>query len=53
MSRGDRREEIFQDDVNRKKFSEVLGRGCEKTGWQIQAYSLMRNHFHFAERPRE
>ena len=24
----------------------ALGEACAKTGWQIHAYCLMRNHFH-------
>ena len=46
MSRGDRREEIFRDDLDRKRFLEVLGRACGKNGWQVHAYCLMSNHFH-------
>jgi REP element-mobilizing transposase RayT len=46
MSRGDRREEIFRDDLDRKQFLETLGKNCERTGWQVHAYCLMRNHFH-------
>jgi hypothetical protein len=32
MSRGDRREAIFQDDLDRKCFLQALGAVCEKTG---------------------
>jgi putative transposase len=46
MSRGDRREEIFRDDFDRKSFLQILGIACGKTGWQVHAYCLMRNHFH-------
>lgn len=46
MSRGDRREAIFHDDHDRSSFLETLGQACEKTGWQIHAWSLMGNHFH-------
>ena len=42
MSRGDRREEIFRDDVERKRFVEPLGVSCEKTGWQVHDYCLER-----------
>jgi REP element-mobilizing transposase RayT len=30
MSRGDRREEIFRDDVDRKRFLEALEAVCQK-----------------------
>ena len=46
MNRGDRREAIFEDDADREKFIETLGEACGKTGWQVQAYCLMPNHFH-------
>ena len=46
MSRGDRREPIFKDDADRKRFVETLGEACAKTGWQVHAYVLMPNHFH-------
>jgi len=53
MSRGDRREEIFRDDLDRKSFLQTLGAACEKTGWQLHAYCLMDNHFHLVvETPR-
>ena len=46
MNRGDRREDIFGDDADRQRFLETLGEACEKTGWEVQAYCLMNNHFH-------
>jgi len=46
MSRGDRREDIFVDDLDREKFLGLLGRACAKTGWQVHAYCLMTNHWH-------
>ena len=53
LNRGDRREAIFRDDVDRKAFLEILGRTCAKTGWQVHAYCLMGNHFHLVvETPR-
>ena len=46
MNRGDRREPIFKDDVDRQRFLDTLGEVCVKTGWQVMAYCLMPNHFH-------
>jgi REP element-mobilizing transposase RayT len=46
MSRGDRREEIFRSDQDRRLFLDTLTEACGKTEWQIHAYCLMRNHFH-------
>ncbi|MGI9114658.1 MAG: hypothetical protein DLM52_05705 [Chthoniobacterales bacterium] len=53
LSRGDRREDIFWDDVDRSRFLELLERACDKTAWQVHAYCLMSNHFHLViETPR-
>ena len=53
MNRGDRREAIFQDDQDRQRLLETLTEACEKTGWQVHAFCLMRNHFHLVlETPR-
>jgi REP element-mobilizing transposase RayT len=46
MSRGDRREDIFLDDVDRQDFIKTLAEACQKTGFQVHAYCLMRNHYH-------
>lgn len=46
MSRGDRREDIFRDDIDRESFLQTLSDACAKTGWQVHAYCLMPNHFH-------
>ena len=46
MSRGDRREDIFLDDVDRHDFLKTLAEACQKAGWQVHAYCLMRNHYH-------
>src|SRR5947208_456886 len=46
MSRGDRREDIFLNDVDRQDFIKALAEACQKTAWQVHAYCLMRNHYH-------
>jgi REP element-mobilizing transposase RayT len=46
MNRGNRKEIIFRDDLDRQRFLETLGNACLKTGWQVHAYCLMPNHFH-------
>jgi putative transposase len=46
MSRGDRREDIFRDDVDLQDFLKRLAEACQKTGFQVHAYCLMGNHFH-------
>jgi len=47
MNRGDRRESIFEDDEDRRLFLATLGEACAKTQWQMHAFCLMSNHFHF------
>src|SRR2546428_4501145 len=46
MNRGDRRNPVFADDQDRRRFLETLTEACQKTDWQVHAYCLMRNHFH-------
>jgi REP element-mobilizing transposase RayT len=46
FSRGDRRNAIFFDDADRHDFIKILGEACQKTGFQVHAYCLMKNHFH-------
>ena len=41
MNRGDRREPIFKDDLDRRRFVETLSELCTKTSWQVHAYCLM------------
>lgn len=48
MNRGDRREKIFKDDQDRRRFLETLGQACEKTKteWDIpQDSPAGRRHF--------
>ncbi len=47
MSRGDRRQDIFRQSEDRLLFLETLAGACGKTQWQVHAYCLMSNHFHF------
>jgi len=46
MSRGDQRADIFLDEVDRHDFIKTLAEACLKTGWQVHAFCLMRNHYH-------
>jgi REP element-mobilizing transposase RayT len=46
MSRGDRKRAIYLDDVDRQDFLKTLAEACQKTGFEVHAYCLMRNHFH-------
>jgi putative transposase len=46
MSRANGKGNIFQTDVDRQDFVKTLAETCEKAGFQVHAYCLMRNHFH-------
>lgn len=46
MSRGDRRRDIFADDLDRLKFLDMLGKEVAQQRWRLYAYCLMGNHYH-------
>lgn len=45
-ARGDRREAIYEDDVDRQQFLDVLGDVIGLFNWRCHAYCLMSNHYH-------
>lgn len=45
-SRGDRREDIYEDDEDRRSFLSVFADVCELHNWVCHAYCLMSNHYH-------
>ena len=46
MCRGDRREEILRDDQDRGLFLLTLVELCERCGFLVHGYMLMRYHYH-------
>src|SRR5205814_1295482 len=46
MARGNRREAVFKDDLDRSRFVETLGEACGMTGWRVHAFVLLSNHYH-------
>ncbi len=52
-ARGNRREAIFVDDVDRTRLLEVLAHGLERFDAQAFAYCLLDNHYHFVLRTRQ
>jgi putative transposase len=46
MARGNRREDIFHDEDDRRFFLHTLSQACEMTGWRVHAWVLMSNHYH-------
>lgn len=45
-SRGDRREDIFYNNSDRKLFLELLAHVCQRYNWLCHCYCLMTNHYH-------
>jgi putative transposase len=45
-SRGDRREAIYEDDVDRDAFLNVLAEVVDRFNWICHAFCLMTNHYH-------
>lgn len=45
-ARGDRRESIFEDAVDREQFLDILGDVIGAYNWLCPAYCLMTNHYH-------
>ena len=45
-SRGDRREDIYHDDADRRAWLSVLAQVCKRFNWIVHAYCLMSNHYH-------
>ncbi len=46
MARGNRREDIYLDDEDRRFFLGTLAEACGMTGWRVHAWVLMSNHYH-------
>ncbi|WLI88853.1 transposase [Massilia sp. R2A-15] len=45
-SRGDRRETIYRDDIDRQNWLRVLSGVCSKYAWSVHAFCQMGNHYH-------
>ena len=46
MARGNRREDIYLDDEDRRFFLGTLAEACGMTGWRVHGWVLMSNHYH-------
>ncbi len=38
LDRGDRREAIYRDETDRRRFLDTLGEVCRRTGWRVHAF---------------
>ena len=45
-SRGDRREDIYRDDGDRKQWLDLLAHVCDRFNWVVHSYCQMTNHYH-------
>ncbi len=48
INRGNYRRNLFADEGAARAFEGVLAEACERFGWRLHAYIIMRNHFHLA-----
>jgi REP element-mobilizing transposase RayT len=46
MAPGNQGRDIYPDDPDRKPWLETLVEACEKSGWRLQAWVMMSNHYH-------
>jgi putative transposase len=53
INRGNYRRDVFAPKGAAESFEQCLFEACEKYGWRLHAFVIMRNHFHLAvETPR-
>ena len=53
LNRGNYRGDLFETAGAAEAFVVCLGEACERMGWRVHGYCLMRNHYHLAlETPR-
>ena len=45
-ARGNAKQRIFLDDIDRKRFLQLLGDEIDQQRWRCYAYCLMNNHYH-------
>ena len=53
INRGNYRHEVFTSAATAEAFERCLFEVCERMGWRLHAFVIMRNHYHLAvETPR-
>jgi len=53
LNRGNYRSDMFEEPGTAQAFVKCLFEACEKSGWLLHAYTVMRNHYHLVlETPR-
>ena len=53
MARGNGRQDIVSDDVDRERLQEQLGKAAIRCSWRVYAFALMSNHLHVVLKTRE
>ncbi len=48
LNRGNYRADLFETAGAAQAFVDCLFESCEKSGWRLHAYAVMRNHYHLA-----
>jgi putative transposase len=48
INRGNYQSDVFETGGAATAFARTLTQACERHGWRIHAYALMRNHYHLA-----
>ena len=48
-SRGNARQPIVRDDVDRHKWMQLLQRTVDEHRWRLFAFALMTNHYHWSK----
>ena len=48
LNRGNYRQDLFAEPGAAQAFIDCLFEACERMGWTLHAYCLMRNHYHIA-----
>ena len=46
MARGNRRQDIVQEDPDRQRLDDDLRRTVTHRGWELLAFAIMGNHLH-------
>jgi len=46
MARGDGGKSVFEDEMDRYSWVNLIEKACARFGWRVHAWVLMGNHFH-------
>jgi REP element-mobilizing transposase RayT len=52
MARGNGRQGIVCDDVDRKRLQEQLGKAAIRCTWRVNAFAILSNHLHVVRKAR-